>query len=197
VIVPSEIRTARLLLRPWRADDAPVLLPILEANREHLGPWIPARVAEPAPIPVLGERLAGFADDFVANREWRYGMFSIDDDKMLGEVGLVPRSPAGRVQFDDADRVEVGYWVRADETGRGYVTEAARAVLDVVSAIPQFTRIEIRCDARNGPSGSVAQRLGFALASTILEPGTPATPEVQLQLWTMRIGFRHSSTTSV
>jgi RimJ/RimL family protein N-acetyltransferase len=179
MIVPLEISTARLLLRPWRADDATALLPVLEANREHLGPWIPRRVAEPVPAPLLAERLAGFGSDFDANREWRYGVFSSDDDKLLGEVGLFPRSPTGRVPFEESDRVELGYWLRADETGQGYVTEAARAALRGAAAVPRFSLCEIRCDARNAASGAVAQRLGFSLVATVLESET----DVHLQVW--------------
>jgi hypothetical protein len=62
--VPVEIRTSRFVLRPWRAEDAPELLPVLEANWTHLGPWIPARVASPAPLPLLAARLAAFGNDF-------------------------------------------------------------------------------------------------------------------------------------
>ena len=90
--VPTEIRTSRFVLRPWRAGDAAALLPVLEANWEHLGPWIPARVATPAPVPELAVRLAGFEAEFEAGREWRYGMFAPDDGKVLGEVGLYPRA---------------------------------------------------------------------------------------------------------
>ena len=61
--VPTEIHTERLLLRPWRAEDAPSLLPVLEENREHLGPWIPARVARPVPLPDLADRLKGQLGD--------------------------------------------------------------------------------------------------------------------------------------
>ena len=64
--VPLGLRTARLLLRPWRPDDATELLPVLEANRAHLGPWIPARVANPAPLPDLAARLAEFAEEMTA-----------------------------------------------------------------------------------------------------------------------------------
>jgi RimJ/RimL family protein N-acetyltransferase len=167
--IPIEIRTARLLLRPWRADDAGDLQPVLEANQDHLGPWIPARVATPAPVPILAERLAGFAADFSADREWRFGMFAIRDGRLLGEVALFPRSADGRVPFDEADRVELGYWLRADETGQGLVTEAARAVLNLASHIPRFSRAEIRCDARNGPSAAIPPRLGFKLLATVAE----------------------------
>ena len=183
--VPIEVRTARLFLRPWRTEDAEEMRPILEANRGHIGPWIPARVALPAPVDVLASRLSGFAADFAADREWRYGMFKLADDTMLGEVSLFPRTSARRVPLADADRAELGYWLREDETGRGYTTEAARALLDVAGAFPQFSRVEIRCDARNTASAGVPRRLGFALTDTIEEPNG-ASPPIQLQVWTLQ-----------
>jgi RimJ/RimL family protein N-acetyltransferase len=176
--VPAEIQTERLLLRPWRSEDAAALHPILETNWEHLGPWIPARVATPAPIPVLAERLAGFAKEFAADREWRYAMLARTDAKVLGEVGLFPRSATARVPFADADRVELGYWLRSDETGRGIVTEAARAAIAAAAGLGRFSSVEIRCDARNEKSSAVPKRLGFALSATIGE----------LQVWTLALG---------
>ncbi|HEX4354408.1 MAG TPA: GNAT family N-acetyltransferase, partial [Polyangiales bacterium] len=133
---------------------------MLEANRDHLGPWIPKRVSEPAPIEVLEERLAGFGADFAADKEWRFGLFALDGGHTLGELGLFPRSPTGRVVFSEADRVEIGYWLRADFTGRGLIDEAARAALAIAASIPQFLHVEIRCDPRNSPSVAVAKRLG-------------------------------------
>ena len=155
--------------------------PILEANQAHLGPWIPARVANPAPVDELAQRLTGFTNDFNADREWRFGMFTRDEHKLLGEVGLFPRSATGRVPFPDSDRVELGYWLRSDETGRGFVTEAARAALDMATTLGRFAHAEIRCDERNTPSAAVPQRLGFTLSTTLEEPGNPP---VHLQVWT-------------
>jgi RimJ/RimL family protein N-acetyltransferase len=185
-VVPPEIRTARLLLRPWRAEDAANLKPVLEANWTHLGPWIPPRVATPAPVPILAERLGGFAADFAADREWRYGMFSVATAKLLGEIGLFPRSATGRVPFGEADRVELGYWLRADETGQGLVTEGAKAALAVVASIPRFSRAEIRCDSRNGPSAAVPPRLGFTLFDSFVESGSGAE-EGETQVWVSRL----------
>ncbi len=186
--VPIEIRTARLLLRPWSATDAADLLPILEANHPHLSPWIPARVANPAPVPVLAERLAAFHADFAAAREWRYALFTLDESMMLGEAGLFPRSASGRVPFADADRVELGYWLRGDATGQGYATEATRAAMAIAAAVPSFAQAEIRCDARNGASAAVPRRLGFELARTIEERGvSPGEPPVMLQVWTFAL----------
>jgi RimJ/RimL family protein N-acetyltransferase len=184
VTVPLELRTPRLLLRPWCTEDAAPLHPILAANWEHLGPWIPARVATPVPVPELVERLAGFAADFAAAREWRYGMFAPNGTDIVGEVGLYPRSPTARVPYSDADRVELGYWLRADATGQGFVTEAARSVLGIASRLPHLSLAEIRCDARNAPSAAVPKRLGFVLSETISHPArSPSTAPVELQVW--------------
>ena len=171
--IPTEIRSSRFVLRPWRADDAPALLPVLEANWEHLGPWIPARVATPVPLPELAARLAGFAAEFDADREWRYGMFAPDGRGVLGEVGLYPRAATGRVPYSDADRVELGYWLRSDATGQGLITEASRALLAVAATLPHLSHVEIRCDARNAPSAAIPKRLGFTLAE---EPA-------EMQVW--------------
>lgn len=182
--VPIELRTPRLLLRSWQPEDAAGLHPVLATNWEHLGPWIPARVATPVPVPELAQRLAGFAADFAADREWRYGLFLADEGKVLGEVGLFPRDATGRVQYNDADRVELGYWLRADMTGRGLVTEGAQAVLAMAATLPHVSRVEIRCDERNTPSAAVPKRLGFVLASTITEPTkSSSNAPVRLQVW--------------
>ena len=157
-------------MRPWRAEDAMALQPILEANWEHLGPWIPARVATPVPVPELARRLAGFGDDFATAREFRYGLFSPDEREVLGEAGLYPRSASARVPYAAADRVELGYWLRADLTGRGLVTEATRALMAIAVRMPRMVLAEIRCDARNAPSAAIPRRLGFVLETTFTEP---------------------------
>jgi RimJ/RimL family protein N-acetyltransferase len=128
----------------------------------------------------LERRLAGFGADFAAAREWRYGMFSLADGTTVGEVDLFARDAAGRVPYERADRAEIGYWVRADLAGTGLASEATRAMLDVAATLSRVERVEIRCDARNGPSAAIPKKLGFVLERTEEEPGDPV---VQLQVW--------------
>ncbi len=184
--VPVVIRTERLLLRPWRASDADALQPLLVANQDHIGPWIPKRVSEPSPVPVLAKRLAGEAADFDADIAWRYAMFTPDERTVLGEIALFPRGANGRVHYSEADRVEVGYWLRADWTGKGIVTEAARALLAVAANLDRVTRVEIRCDERNAPSAAVPRRLGFTLDQTVASTSiTTPDAKVELQVWAL------------
>lgn len=181
-VIPTTLRTARLLLRPWAPADAPALAPVLDANVSHLAPWIPAHVATPAPLPELAERLAGFAADFAADRAYRYALLTADGSRLLGEADLFPRSATGRVPLAEADRAELGYWLDTAATGQGVATEATRALLEVAAAVPGMNHVEIHCDKDNAASAAVPQRLGFHLASV----------EGELQVW--RKSLREAST---
>lgn len=68
-----------------------------------------------------------------------------------------PREPDGW----DVPAFSIGYWVRASEQGRGYVTEAVRTLTAYVFEVLRAQRIEIVCDARNTRSIAVAERVGF------------------------------------
>ena len=189
--IPRELQTARLALRSWRPDDATELLPILQANWEHLSPWIPARVASPSPEPELRERLRGNAEAFADDREWRFATLARDDGRILGELSLFPRSAEGRVALGESDRAEIGYWMRADETGRGLVTEGVEALIAAAGAIERLRHLEIRCDARNAPSAAIPRRLGFTLSETIETSGVLAHERsVALQVWTLPLARR-------
>ena len=163
-MIPNALRTSRLLLRPWRATDAAALLPVLEANIAHIGPWIPAHVSTPVPLQALAERLAGFANDFASGRAFRFAMLTPDGKQVLGEADLFPRNSTGRVPLAAGDHVELGYWLDAAVTGQGLATEATRALFELAAELPGMTRVEIHCDAANERSAAIPRRLGFALA---------------------------------
>lgn len=177
---PTHLRSERLLLRRWRADDAARLHPILEVNVEHLKPWIPWTTAEPVPVPELEARLTRFNADFDAGIAFRYAILTLDERTLLGGASLHPRSGDARVPFASADHIEIGYWLRADATGRGYATEAARAMLEVARALPHMDRVLIRCDPRNAPSAAVPARLGFTHA-------VAAVPDRETMVWELRL----------
>lgn len=165
-----------MVMRPWSPEDAPLLAPVLEANLDRLAPWIPAHVATPLPVDPLAERLSGFADDFASGRSYRFALLSPDERQILGEADLFPRSASGRVVIEEADRMEIGYWLDAAATGQGLATEAARALLELAVRIPGIDHVEIRCDADNLPSAAVPRRLGFDLVAT----------EGTTQVWSIR-----------
>lgn len=162
--LPRELRTERLILRAWRGEDAAALRPVLLANQEHLRRWIPEHVYSAPPLPQLVERLEDFAAKFAAGVAFRFAVLDAHDDRLLGGMSLFPRDAASRVQLALADRVEVGYWLDAEVTGRGLATEGAKALLGAAASLPGIDLAEIRCHRENLPSNAVPRRLGFELA---------------------------------
>jgi RimJ/RimL family protein N-acetyltransferase len=157
--VPDRLETARLILRPPRAGDGPA---VNEAVRETMGelqPWMPW--ATPVPTVEQSESWCRKgAADFLARRQLPLLMFRRDDAMYLGGTGTA------RLHWD-VPWFEVGYWVRRSCAGRGYVTEAARAVTEWAFGPLKAERVEIRCDDRNERSWRVAERCGFALEGVL------------------------------
>ena len=73
---------------------------------------------------------------------------------VIGDVVLFRQSQEHR-------QGEIGYIFHPDHGGRGYATEAARAMLGLGFEACGLHRIVGRIDARNAPSARVLERLGM------------------------------------
>lgn len=77
-----------------------------------------------------------------------------DPGDFLGWVLLIPESMKG-------PEIEIGWRLLSAERGKGYATEAARAIRDYGFAEQGCTRIIADTYRANRASGSVARKLGF------------------------------------
>ena len=144
----ESVRTARLLLRPFRAEDVDAV------HRASQDPetqrWITA-----IPVPYTREDARVFVEE-VAMRERsdRLGLSVVveDDEGFAGTAGIYLRP--GRLG------PEIGYTVAPRARGRGYASEAARALADwgLAHGAP---RVHLYADVLNGASQAVARRAGF------------------------------------
>ena len=75
------------------------------------------------------------------------------------------------------DAREIGYWIRADAEGHGYVTEAVAALTRVGFELDDVEWVEIRCDPANERSAAVPRRLGYRHEATLR--GRLAYPETR------------------
>jgi len=154
---PLTITTPRLLLRCWEIADAPLLADAIEASVPELQQWTPWVVPETDELAELEERIAKFRELFFAGQTFAYGVFDLQQQRALGHVGLY-----GRV---GPDALELGYWIRSDVAGRGYASEAARALTELAFSQCGVSRVEVHCDAGNAASVAIARRLGFTMKS--------------------------------
>lgn len=164
-----------LVIRPWLPEDAPLLHEAVLDSLDHLRPWMPWIAAEPL---TLAERTA-LVESWARERELGervFGMFV--DGLAVGSCGLHPRlGPGG---------LEIGYWVRAGHTGRGYATSAACLLTERVFADGAIDRIEIHHDVANAASGRVPAKLGYTYVGDVARPAqAPSETGVQ-SVWRIR-----------
>lgn len=174
----DRISTTRLLLRCWDPADAPLLKDAVDGSLSELREWLPWASAHPLTVQVIEERLAQSRDDFRAGRDWLYGLFTPDEMRVVGGLGLHPRQGPGVL--------EIGYWIRTDATRRGFATEAAGALVRLAFDEHPIERVEIRCDPANERSAAIPLRLGFQHATTLAaDTLTPAGAPRDTMVWTL------------
>ena len=64
-------------------------------------------------------------------------------------------------------KFEIGYWRKTGCAGRGFVTEAVRAMARLAFDTLDARRVEIRMDDNNASSWRVAERAGFTLEALL------------------------------
>jgi len=174
--LPDQIATSRLLLRPWSADDAPVLKALIDANLEHLRAWMPWAMNEPSPVEAIAKRIEMFRGQ--RERGEDFGVGVLLGDQAIGGAGLHRRDGPGVL--------EIGYWMATAHGGRGYATEAAAALTDLAFRMDGIERVEIRCDPRNVVSAAVPQKLGFVHTTTLnANTVTPTGEPRDTMVWEM------------
>lgn len=140
-------RTTRLLLRPGWSQDAPALF-------EAIGDERIVRNLATAPWPYRpGDAEAWLATERKAS-EPSLLVFRCTDaaPELIGAIGF-GRRPAGAL--------ELGYWIARRHWGRGYATEAGRAVLATARHGLRLKRLDAGHFLDNPASGRVLEKLGF------------------------------------
>lgn len=173
---PTEIVTARTILRAWIPADAGPLKTALDANKAHLQPWIPWATGQDTPLEQVEEQVANFVADWEAGRNWVYGIWVPDRETILGGTGLHNRIGEGGL--------EVGYWVDHRHLNRGLAGEVAAALTELAFQQPEIERVEMHIDARNLASARIPARLGFTLAELRQRPERPGSDAlVSIMIW--------------
>lgn len=143
---PIELTTARLVLSTPTSDDVDAIFAACQ------DPDIQRFTTVPSPY------RREDAESFVALvAQWwesgaEYTWAMRDAAGLVGMIGLHGIRDAA---------AEIGYWVAAPARGRGYLTEAADAVLDFAFGPMRLERVEWRAVTDNPASAAAARKLGF------------------------------------
>ena len=143
----------RLVMRPPHEDDIDALAHL--ANNAAIANMV-ARMPHPYTV--------ADAADFVrrtragAIGKCVYAITKADNGAFLGCCGIEPQ--------EDGRSVELGYWLGEAWWNRGYATEAAHALIDMVFRTRDVEEIDARCRVMNIASRRVIQKCGFQFQAT-------------------------------
>jgi RimJ/RimL family protein N-acetyltransferase len=144
----ERVETPRLVLRKPRPEDAEAIFERYASDTDvtrFMG-W--TRHSSPDATRVFLE----FSDiEWVRWPAGPYLVESREDSRLLGSTGLA---------FETPYRAATGYVFAKDAWGKGYATEAVRAVVEIAREI-RLVRLYALCHPENRPSWRVLEKCGF------------------------------------
>jgi RimJ/RimL family protein N-acetyltransferase len=164
------VETARVVIRCWMPEDAPLAKKAEDESREHLRPFMLWADRTPESFAELIDKLRLFRAWFDAGDDFMFGAFSKADGSCIGGAGLHPRVGKGGI--------EIGYWTHASHLRQGFATEVAGALTRAAFEIGRMRWVEIRCATKNVASAGVPPKLGFVHEATLKDRLTLTSGEV-------------------
>lgn len=159
-----------ILLRPFRSADCPGVREAIDESLAEVQQWLPWGSEEPSSAERLAARIDKYAAECDSGTAWRLALVDETSGRFLGSGALLPYSgPAS---------LEVGYWIRNSEAGRGLATRAAAALIRYAFRERAIERMELWTRPGNAPSAAVARRLGFQFRGQLETSRAGASPEL-------------------
>jgi RimJ/RimL family protein N-acetyltransferase len=152
--VPLPLETERLVIRPYRDDDATALHEVF--GSPEVMRWTPS--APSKDVAETAQRLARTMA-FTARQPPGLGLWALElktSSEFLGQVGLFPVEGKG-------PEVEVAYELAPRVWGHGYATEATRGLIAYGFGELGLKRIVALILPDNARSRNVASKCGLAL----------------------------------
>ncbi len=149
------LTATNVYIRPLTQADAPQLLYIEKKNQALFDRYSPARPENYLTIEMQQELIGRWEENAKNDKEYRFGIFLISDDSLIGTIGLfqVTRSIRESAIF--------GYSLDQDHNGKGYTTEAAKLVVDYAFQTLHLHRLEAGVMPHNIGSIRVLEKAGF------------------------------------
>ena len=144
-----EFETKRLLLRPWREEDAAELYPL--AADPDVGPaagWYPHTSVENSREII----------ETVLSKEGTFAVVAKAAGTILGSVGYFPTDAQG----GGKNEMEIGYWIGKPYWGHGYGPEAAKCLVNYCFEALGCPRVWCSYFAGNEKSRRCMEKCGFS-----------------------------------
>jgi RimJ/RimL family protein N-acetyltransferase len=154
-VTTTTLATPRLVLRPFGLHDASTVQRLAGA-REIADTTL--NIPHPYEAGMAEQWIAGHESSREAGTLVVFAVVLREGMQLIGAIGLtIDRA---------ANKGDLGYWIGKPYWGKGFCTEAARAVLGYGFETLGLNRISARHFARNPASGRVMAKIGMTLEGT-------------------------------
>jgi aminoglycoside 6'-N-acetyltransferase len=144
-------------VRAYRPGDGATYYAAALRNRAHLSHFETGNLLNSLQSEQEAEiAVRKMAVEFAAREHFFWGIFLRETGAWMGQIYT------GVVNWT-LPELEIGYVADVEHEGRGYITEAARAVIGWAFGPAGARRLRLECDATNARSIRVAERCGFTL----------------------------------
>lgn len=137
-----ELRDGDLVLRPWKAADAPAL--VAACNDPEITRWIPVI---PSPY-TEADALAFIRGEVIPEHSFAVTLSGV----VIGSIGM---------SVNSSQTGHIGYWCARESRGRGLTPRALLLVCCFGFDELDLGRLELITEPENQPSQRVAEKVGF------------------------------------
>ncbi len=145
------LKTHRLILQPFAVTDAPR---VQQLAGSHEIAATTLNIPHPYEDGVAEKWIASHPERFESGKGVTFAITLSGTGELVGAISLMDISK-------DHRRAELGYWIGVPYWGRGYCTEAARAVVAYGFEALGLNRITAHHFAVNPASGRVLEKIGM------------------------------------
>lgn len=149
-MIPTELETERLRLRPFTLDDAPAVQAML-SDPQVSGTLMD--IVHPFTVSDAQEMIAASQDEALRGMAYRFGIERKSDHLLVGYCDIeIHRAH---------ERGEIAFWLGRPYWWQGYATEAARKLVEFGFDTLKLYRVYAHCLVRNEASAKVLQKAGL------------------------------------
>lgn len=151
-----QIETERLILNAITSSDIPQIV-------EYLQDKVYSDFTSNIPYPYRkedAEYWLQLAEEAFVKRQGFTFAIRNKDKKLIGAIGL---------HDEGSDKAEIGYWIAIPYWNQGYVTEAAKAIVDFGFRELKFNKIFATYFPHNPASGKVLEKIGLKKEAILIQ----------------------------
>jgi ribosomal-protein-alanine N-acetyltransferase len=158
--IDAELRGREVYLRQPAMGDYSAWAELRAQSRLHLTVWEPQWARDELARSAFRRRLRQYQRELRDDHGYAFLIFREADATLLGGLTV------SNVRRGVAQSASVGYWIGLPHVGRGYMTNAVRAIVPFAFDTLALHRLEAACLPHNGPSTRVLEKAGFRREGT-------------------------------